>query len=532
MNGNQDRLPALLGGVYGAKDIASRATAAKKEMPALLQDIGAAKEEGAISEFRAGQGVKERTAAAERQFADKSREAATELESGVKPYQEFQQPEYKASDYAANAAARLFTGLMIGGVAKTSAIGQLKAVRDMQKAEDQGLREQFATAKIQFDEAEKARKDFNDNLKQRFDRMIKLLSSDRAAALAEGKIIEAILGEGAIRANIRAGNLQKAYDQFNKFVDANDKLQIARETARIRAENRQGGAGQVFFGTDAQGNQVPVLVDPRTGQTKPVTLPEGVSKIEKPGARGQAGQNALTFASRVYGNIENAAQDIQNIVNLPAASQLPVLSGLLNVDRKTAIGSLESLAARKITDKENRAFQQVTDQLGFALSRLEAQGLASGATKAAVDAFNSLRPAAGDNAINMAIYLARVKQEIQTGIKVHEKMPGATPEQKAAAKDVLAKLDAAVPFTVNDTLDILRKNKRPLGDKMTKLIQGPSVSNAVSTIVEQQSQPRSENAPVTPAAETVTVGDKVYTRPANFTDEQWSRYKSSIGVNQ
>jgi hypothetical protein len=286
MNGNQDRLPALLGGVYGAKDIASRATAAKKEMPALLQDIGAAKEEGAISEFRAGQGVKERTAAAERQFADKSREAATELESGVKPYQEFQQPEYKASDYAANAAARLFTGLMIGGVAKTSAIGQLKAVRDMQKAEDQGLREQFTAAKIKFDEAEKARKDFNDDLKQRFDRMIKLLSSDRAAALAEGKIIEASLGEGAIRANIRAGNLQKAFDQFNKFVDANDKLQIARETARIRAENRQGGAGQLIMGTDAQGNQVPMLLDPRTGQIKKVTLPEGVTGgVTRPGTK-------------------------------------------------------------------------------------------------------------------------------------------------------------------------------------------------------------------------------------------------------
>jgi hypothetical protein len=30
----------------------------------------------------------------------------------------------------------------------------------------------------------------------------------------------------------------------------------------------------------------------------------------------------------------------------------------------------------------------------------------------------------------MAIYLARVKQEIETGIKVHAEMPGATPGQK------------------------------------------------------------------------------------------------------
>jgi len=167
MNGEQDRLPALLGGVYGATDIASRGAAARKEIPALLQESSKAKEDAEISKFRAEQGVQQRIAGVEKGVAEKSRTAAGELEAGIKPYQEFVQPEYKASDYAANAAARLFTGLMVGGIAKTSAIGQLKAIRDMQKAEDQGLREEFTAAKIRFDEGEKARKDFNDNLKQR-----------------------------------------------------------------------------------------------------------------------------------------------------------------------------------------------------------------------------------------------------------------------------------------------------------------------------------------------------------------------------
>jgi hypothetical protein len=236
MNGEQDRLPALLGGVYAATDIASRGTAARKEIPALLQGASKAKEEAEINKFQAEQNVQKRIVDVEKGVADKSRVAAGELEAGIKPYQEFVQPEYKASDYAANAAARLFTGLMIGGIAKTSAIGQLKAIRDMQKAEDQGLREEFNAAKIQFDEGEKSRKDFNDNLKQRFDRMMKLLSTDRNAALAEAKIIESSLGEGAIRANIRSGNLQKAADQFNKFSDTADKLQIARDQARAKSE--------------------------------------------------------------------------------------------------------------------------------------------------------------------------------------------------------------------------------------------------------------------------------------------------------
>jgi hypothetical protein len=45
-----------------------------------------------------------------------------------------------------------------------------------------------------FDEQEKARVDNNKMLKDRFDRMIDLLSKDRNAALVEAKLIEGNLG--------------------------------------------------------------------------------------------------------------------------------------------------------------------------------------------------------------------------------------------------------------------------------------------------------------------------------------------------
>ena len=38
------------------------------------------------------------------------------------------------------------------------------------------------------------------------------------------------------------------------------------------------------------------------------------------------------------------------------------------------------------------------------------------------------------------------------------------------------------------------------------------------------------SAKSTPKAETVTIGDKTYTRPAGFTDQQWADYKKSQGV--
>jgi hypothetical protein len=42
--------------------------------------------------------------------------------------------------------------------------------------------------------------------------------------------------------------------------------------------------------------------------------------------------------------------------------------------------------------------------------------------------------------------------------------------------------------------------------------------------------PETAEAPPTPSPNSVTVGGKTYTRPANFTDAQWSAYKQSVGV--
>jgi hypothetical protein len=146
----------------------------------------------------------------------------------------FEAPEYKASDYAANSATRLLTAVLLGGVARTSARGQLEAIKAMQDAEEQGLRENFVAARSRFDEQEKARVDNNKMLKDRFDRMIDLLSKDRNAALIEAKLIEGNLGKGIIAAELRAGNYTKAYDLFNKAIEAGDKTALERAKAAAK----------------------------------------------------------------------------------------------------------------------------------------------------------------------------------------------------------------------------------------------------------------------------------------------------------
>lgn len=195
---------------------------------------------------------------------------------------------------------------------------------------------------------------------------------------------------------------------------------------------------------------------------------------------GRQGQNALTFASRVYGNIENATNDLVNLTNLPAVAESPIFAGMIGADRDTVLRNITAFAARKVTDKDQRAFEQIANSLDAALARLEAQGLANGSTRAAIASFSAIKPREGDDAINMAIYLARVKQEIETGIKVHAEMPGATPGQKQNNLKNIERINRTVPFSVEDTLNVLKANRKPLGKKMEQLLTQPQIVPNVS----------------------------------------------------
>lgn len=213
----------------------------------------------------------------------------------------------------------------------------------------------------------------------------------------------------------------------------------------------------------------------------------------KAGQPGKQGQNALTFASRVYGNIENATNDLVNLTNLPAVAESPIFAGMIGADRDTVLRNITAFAARKVTDKDQRAFEQIANSLDAALARLEAQGLANGSTRGAIASFSALKPREGDDAINMAIYLARVKQEIETGIKVHAEMPGATPGQKQNNVRNIERINKTVPFSVEDTLNVLKANRKPLGKKMEQLLNQPQI------VPNTTMQPQAEQQKVMPS---------------------------------
>ena len=442
-------LPERVSKFVTPASVEQRGAAARREVPALMKERREAQAGQEMREFERDQDVIRKTVEAERDVARGTRMETEKLETGLEERGVFEAPQYKASDYAKNSATRLLTAVLLGGVAKVSAKGQLQAIKSMQEAEERGLQDEFEAARMRFDEQEKQRQDNNKMLKDRFDRMIDLLGKDRNAALVEAKLIEGQVGEGIIAQKLRAGMLSDAYDLAMKAIESDNRISLEKTKAAGR------------------------------------------------GTGGRAGQYALTYASRVYGNIENAAQDLENIQDLPEIAQSPVLSGLINRDPETTFGSITALVGRKITNKEARAFDQVTGSLSAALARLEAQGLASGGTKGNIAAFDAVKPRAGDDAINMALYIARVKQEIEVGIRVHDKMPGATPEQKAEAQKILERLNQIVPFDTADVMETLRKNRVQMSDKMNKLVNTPPFAFDIKPEVVERGGKRYELNPET-----------------------------------
>jgi len=234
---------------FGAQPTSkARADFARQKLGETFEARGRAEEDAAKQEFQIQQGQIQKEAQAERDLASKSRAEALSLEAGMKPYSQFEAPQIKASDYAKNAGMRLLSSLIVGGVGGASGRSQLMAIREMQDAEDRVQGERFNAAKLKFEEADKVRKEHNSMLKDRFERMLNLLSKDRNAAMVEAKIIEAQTGNGLIAAKLRAGRTKEAYDIFLKAIEAEDKANadLAKQKAILEGRKElkaMGGGG-------------------------------------------------------------------------------------------------------------------------------------------------------------------------------------------------------------------------------------------------------------------------------------------------
>jgi hypothetical protein len=378
-----------------------------------------------------------------------------------------------ATDLAAMFSLISIVGMVVG---KSNAQRSMSAMNGMLEGYQKGRADLYKREQIEFDKNFKAMQAKVATLEKALTEAMEVKKYDKergdlmvtmALAEADSPVLKAMAArQGVVKVQQAleqvSADIEKAVGLNNNLAqEANRRADAAKARAdadRIARLNREAADERARLAREQQ----KALADAKAGQP------------------GKQGQNALTFASRVYGNIENATNDLVNLTNLPAVAESPIFAGMIGADRDTVLRNITAFAARKVTDADQRAFEQVSNSLDAALARLEAQGLANGSTRGAIASFSALKPRVGDDAINMAIYLARVKQEIETGIKVHAEMPGATPGQKQNNVKNVERINKTVPFNVEDTLNVLKANRKPLGKKMEQLLTQPQIVPNVS----------------------------------------------------
>jgi hypothetical protein len=416
---------AAVTGAYTAPDQEQRAKKTREAIPQLFAGArGAARREETLKSEAAAQQAASEIAGEERFLAEKEGAFKYEQEA-MAP-----RPEPQITKFDVGAAGELaITTALLGAISgMVSGEAALASMEGFTRGHKEGREDLYRKEVQKFERDVAAWKDRNKMIQDEVKNIVDLAGTRRDVAKVKAKQLSAQLRDGLLKATLD----KEDYVGALKLLEPMQKLENDLTKQAAKASGRQ------------------------------------------------AGQRELMFATRVFGNIVNAAQDLGNLMISPSVAQSPVFSGLINVDPETVFGSLRSLVARNITKPEERAFDQVANSLSAALSRIEAQGLASGSTQRNIAAFDSLRPRAGDSAINMALYLARVKQEIEAGVTVFKTMSGATPEQIAMADQINTRLNSLVPFSVDTVFQVMTRSGKTLDDKMQRLLKLPNTARLIN----------------------------------------------------
>lgn len=214
---------------------------------------------------------------------------------------------------------------------------------------------------------------------------------------------------------------------------------------------------------------------------------------------------------RAYNIIENfgqATKELMNVANAPADSVLGSFAGLTGKSGDSLTAGLTGALARGVlTSDDQRSMEIMIAGLEAAMANVLGGGYASSASMGRMKQYEKQIPRAGDSPEQMALFLARIKQELHTAGENYGTRPGVNESQREQMKSYLTMLDQTIPWSVEDVNRV----------KVQKSGKG--------TVQESVSKPYTQTE-----GNTVTLANgTTYKRPANFTDAQWNSYKQSVG---
>jgi hypothetical protein len=217
-------------------------------------------------------------------------------------------------------------------------------------------------------------------------------------------------------------------------------------------------------------------------------LPKNLQKFGTGGAT--QGNREAVFTQRVIQSGNQAAHDLHNIVQLPMTASTGVFGG-----RKQGPGLFDAtkeVLANKMTGQEVQSYNVMATGFQRSLATIETQGLApAGSLTHAMDAVLFKE---GDTNLTKLHKLGQIRQIVTSGMEVMLDNPRVSEMEKGRIKKVLERVNAAVPFTHEDLINLEKAQQLDPNATLASVVKklpkaaaagGPAATNAKGWVLHK-----------------------------------------------
>ena len=186
---------------------------------------------------------------------------------------------------------------------------------------------------------------------------------------------------------------------------------------------------------------------------------------------GSAGQANTRYAFNMAESFNQAAADLNNLAKAPAGTLVSSFQALSGKEGESLIQGLSAQLARGMTSDDQRLLAQSIEAFDNHLARTLGGGYATSSAKAQLEAYKRQVAREGDNPVAMAMFLARIKQELNLFLEMFAEHPGANEGYLRKMQARMDTINRAIPFTVEDVFAAQRGSRKTISQETSALIK-------------------------------------------------------------
>lgn len=423
------------------------------------------------------------------------------------PQLTFQPTKTSMDDLVQLFAMTSTAAFMSGGQGRYAGLAAMGNLVGALEGYQKGKQDLFKRELLEFDKNLKAQQNEQKRLSDMLQTVQSLRTTNRQEAEGLRKQAEALAGESAVAYKIRTGDIDSALQTVQSSITANEKImdrmyKFALNT--IRDDRR----AQVQI-------QLQDIRDQASDRRQSARL-----EAQQTGRTSALNQR---YAFNIVESFGQAATDLLNITTLPANTTLGMFAGMTGKTGDSLLSALQNTFARKVTAEDERLMQQMVSALDFHMSRALGGGYATSSTKSILDAYKEQVAQQGDSPAAQAMFLSRMKQELEILSKMFKNHPGANEGYVTDMADYVRQLNQAIPFNVQDVTAASRGAKVTMTDGLRSVVNKPS---NIPLPVDQQPGAVPQQAPVAQPipSQTTKEGQEAVSKsgkPIIFRNGQW-----------